>query len=53
MWAATKPRNDIRHAWEKAVKDAGIDHFWIYNPRHNFASPLSAAGVSQTSSLLK
>lgn len=26
--------------------DAGIDHFWIYNLRHTFASRLSAAGVS-------
>jgi hypothetical protein len=41
-----KPRNDIRHAWEKALKDAEIDHFWIYNLRHTFASRLSAAGVS-------
>jgi integrase len=46
MWAPAKPRNDIRHAWEKALKDAGIDHFWIYNLRHTFASRLSAAGVS-------
>jgi integrase len=28
------------------VKDAGLDHFWIYNLRHTFASRLSAAGVS-------
>ena len=46
MWNPTKPRNDIRHAWEKALKDAGLDHFWIYNLRHTFASRLSAAGVS-------
>jgi integrase len=46
MWTPAKPRNDIRYAWEKALKDAGIDHFWIYNLRHTFASRLSAAGVS-------
>jgi integrase len=46
MRIPTKPRNDIRNAWEKALKDAGIDHFWIYNLRHTFASRLSAAGVS-------
>jgi hypothetical protein len=46
MCAPTKPRNDIRHAWEKTLKDAGLDHFWIYNLRHTFASRLSAAGVS-------
>lgn len=37
---------DVRHAWAKTLKDAGIEHFWIYNLRHTFASRLSAAGVS-------
>ncbi len=46
MRASARPRNDIRHAWEKALKDAGLDYFWIYNLRHTFASRLSAAGVS-------
>ena len=46
MWAPATPRNDIRHAWEKALKDAEVDYFWIYNLRHTFASRLSAAGVS-------
>lgn len=46
MWTPAKPRNDIRHAWEKALKDAGLDHFWLYNLRHTFASRLSAAGVA-------
>jgi integrase len=46
MWAPARPRNDIRHAWAKALKDAGLDHFWIYNLRHTFGSRLSAAGVS-------
>jgi integrase len=46
MWAPSRPRNDIRHAWAKALKEAGLDYFWIYNLRHTFASRLSAAGVS-------
>ena len=46
MWAPTRPRNDVRHAWAKALKEAGLDYFWIYNLRHTFASRLSAAGVS-------
>jgi len=46
MRIPAKPRRDVRHAWEKALKDGGIDHFWIYNLRHTYASRLSAAGVS-------
>src|ERR1700722_2323596 len=41
-----QPMKDIRHTWEKALKDAGLEYFWIYNLRHTFASRLSAAGVS-------
>lgn len=37
---------DVRDAWANALKDAGLEHFWIYNLRHTFASRLSAAGVS-------
>jgi integrase len=46
MWAPTKPRNDIRHAWAKTLESAGIPYFWLYNLRHSYASRLSAAGVS-------
>ncbi|SRR5579871_575086 len=46
MWNPTKPRNDIRHAWSKALQSAGIPYFWLYNLRHSYASRLSAAGVS-------
>jgi integrase len=46
MRAPGKPLKDIRHVWAKALKDAGLDYFWIYNLRHTFASRLSAAGVS-------
>jgi hypothetical protein len=37
---------DIRHSWAKALEDAGLEYFWIYNLRHTFASRMSAAGVS-------
>jgi integrase len=36
---------DVRHSWKKALNDAGIQFFWIYNLRHSNASRLSAAGV--------
>ena len=42
----TRSMRDIRYSWEKALKDAGLEYFWIYNLRHTFASRLSAAGVS-------
>jgi len=41
-----RPMRDIRHTWAKALTDAGMAYFWIYNLRHTFASRLSAAGVS-------
>jgi integrase len=37
---------DVRVAWTKAVQDAGIERFWIYDLRHTFASRITAAGVS-------
>src|ERR1700737_92118 len=40
MRAPAKPLTDIRHAWAKVLKDAGLDYFWIYNLRHTFASRL-------------
>jgi integrase len=46
MRGPAKPQNDIRHGWAKALQDAGLDYFWIYNLRHTFCSRLSAAGVS-------
>jgi integrase len=46
MRTPSRPVNDIRHAWAKVLKDAGLDYFWVYNLRHTFASRLSAAGVS-------
>jgi integrase len=41
-----KPMRDVRYVWGKALKDAGMMYFCIYNLRHTFASRLSAAGVS-------
>ena len=41
----SQPTKDIRHSWAKALEDAGIAYFWIYNLRHTFTSRLSAAGV--------
>lgn len=40
------PMKDVRASWAKALKDAGLEYFWLYNLRHTFASRLSAAGVS-------
>jgi integrase len=42
----SKPLKDIRRSWARALKDANIEYFWIYNLRHTFASRLSAAGAS-------
>jgi integrase len=42
----SRPAKDIRKTWTKALKDAGIEYFWLYNLRHSYASRLSAAGVS-------
>jgi integrase len=42
-----QPAKDVRKTWAKALKDAGIEYFWLYNLRHTHASRLSAAGVSE------
>jgi integrase len=41
-----EPMKDIRHAWAKTLRDAGLDFFVVYQLRHSCASRLSAAGVS-------
>jgi integrase len=41
----SQPAKDIRKTWARALKDAGIEYFWLYNLRHSYASRLSAAGV--------
>jgi integrase len=40
------PLNDVRHSWEKTLKDAGIPKFVLYNLRHSHASRLMSEGVS-------
>jgi len=41
------PLKDVRRAWPKALKAAGLPTvWWIYDLRHTFASRLTEAGVS-------
>jgi len=42
----SKPLRDVRRSWAKALKDAGLQYFWICNLRHTLASRLTHAGVS-------
>jgi integrase len=42
----SKPLKDVRRSWTKALKDAGLQYFWIYDLRHTLASRLTQAGVS-------
>jgi integrase len=37
---------DVRVAWSKALKAAGLKYFWIYDLRHTFASRITEAGAS-------
>lgn len=37
---------NIRRAWPKTLKAAGLSHFWLYDLRSTFASRLTQAGVS-------
>ena len=46
MQNSSKPLKDVRRSWAKAVKDAGLQYFWIYDLRHTLASRLTQAGVS-------
>jgi len=42
----SKPLKDLRRSWAKALKDAGLEYFWLYDLRHTLASRLTQAGVS-------
>jgi|SRR5579871_6371330 len=42
----SKPMKDLRRSWAKALKDAGLPYFWLYDLRHTAASRLTHAGVS-------
>ena len=46
MHDSSKPMKDLRRSWAKAVKDAGLQHFWLYDLRHTMASRLAQSGVS-------
>jgi len=46
MYEPSKPLKDLRRSWAKALKDAGLEYFWIYDLRHTLASRLTQAGVS-------
>jgi integrase len=37
---------DVRAEWKNAVRAAGLEHFWLYDLRHSFASRVTQAGVS-------
>lgn len=36
----------VRRSWARALKDAGLEYFWIYDLRGTLASRLTQAGVS-------
>jgi len=42
----SKPLKDLRRSWANALKDAGLQYFWLYDLRHTLASRLTQAGVS-------
>jgi len=46
MRTPDRPLRDVRRSWAKALTDAKLDYFWIYNLRHTFASRLSATSLS-------
>lgn len=46
LHAPSKPLTDVRRSWAKALEDAGLQYFWIYDLRHSAVSRLTHAGVS-------
>jgi integrase len=40
------PLKDVRRSWAKALEDAGLQYFWMYDLRATLASRLTHAGVS-------
>jgi integrase len=46
MHAPSKPLKDLRRSWAKALRDAGLQYFWLYDLRHTLCSRLTQAGVS-------
>jgi integrase len=41
-----KPLKDVRKSWGNALRDAGLQYFWLYDLRHTLATRLTQAGVS-------
>jgi integrase len=46
MHDPSKPMKNVRRSWARALKDAGLQYFWLSNLRHTLASRLTQAGVS-------
>jgi len=46
MRIPSQPMKDVRHTWAKALREAKLEFFVLYNLRHSHATRLSAAGVS-------
>lgn len=46
MHDPSKPLKDLRRSWAKALEDAGLQYFWIYDLRHTNITRLTQAGVS-------
>jgi integrase len=46
MHDPSKPMKNVRRSWARALSDAGLQYFWIYDLRHTLASRLTQAGVS-------
>ena len=44
---------DVRATWANALSAAGLEHFWLYDLRHSFASRITQAGVSPPSLWLR
>jgi integrase len=42
----SKSLRDLRRSWARALKDAGLQYFRLYDLRHTLASRLTQAGVS-------
>ena len=46
MRKSSKPLSDVRRSWSKALQDAGLQYFRIYELRHTATSRFTQAGVA-------
>ena len=46
MRTSSKPLSDVRRSWAKALQDAGLQYFRIYELRHTASSRFTQAGVA-------